>query len=108
MPIPDQTTTRFVRFDEQTVDTHEIVPFVGDGSTIKVKCLHLFSVGINQVDIQSGPTVLAAYPLTANVQVLLPLIQGAGQYFETVEGEPLNIRLSAALRMTGFVIFEQN
>ncbi len=104
----DQTTTRFVQFDEVTIASFEVVRFIGDGSTIKVKGLHLFSAGINEVDIRSGSTDLAEYPLTANVQVLLPLIQGAGQYFETEPGESLNIALSAALRVTGFLIYEQS
>lgn len=108
MAIPDQVTTRYVQFDEVTIDTFEVVPFVGDGSTIKVKCLHLFSAGINEVDIRSGSTDLAEYPLTANVQLFLALIQGAGQYFETEPGESLNITLSAALRVTGFLIYEQS
>ena len=105
---PDQVTTKYVQFDEVTSDSFEVVPFIGDGSTIKVKCLHLFSAGINEVDIRSGTTDLAEYPLTANVQVFLPLIVGSGQYFETEPGESLNIALSAGLRVTGFVIYEQS
>lgn len=99
--------TKRVAFDENTIATHEAVEGAS-GKTIKVKAMHLHCLGTCEVSIQSGSTVLAAYPLIAQDQISLSMIEGADRYFETVAGEALNIDLAQAIRVTGFVVYEQS
>lgn len=99
--------TKRIAFDENTIATHEVVTAVA-GQTVKVKAMHLHCLGTCEVSIQSGSTVRAAYPLIAQDQITLPMIEGADRYFETVAGEALNIDLAQAIRVTGFLVFEQS
>ncbi len=107
MPPADQVRTRRVQFDESAAETHEVVPAVA-GETIKVKELHLYSAGTTEVTIQSGTTPLAAYPLLVGDQINLHMIEGSDRHFETVDNEALNILLGSAIRVTGFLVYEQS
>ena len=99
--------TKRVAFDENTVAIHQVVEAVG-GKTIKIKALNLFAAGTVEVTLQSGSTTLAAWPLTINTQINLAMIEGADRYFETAENEAFSIDLGDAVRLTGFVVYEQS
>lgn len=103
----DQVKTRRVRFDENTIATFAVVAGVA-GKTIKVKELHLVFVGANTLNIRTDATILASYPMIAGDQINLGMIEHQDRHFETVAGEDLNFALTAALRVTGFVVYEQS
>ncbi len=104
----DQVRTKRIAFDENTVATHEVVAAIGGDERIKVKAMHLHCLGTCEVSIQTGSTVLAAYPLIAQDQISLDMIEGSDRWFETAVGEALNIDLAQAERVTGFIVYEQS
>lgn len=99
--------TKRVAFDESTAVPHIAIAGVA-GQTIMVKELFLISAGAVELTVRSGSTDLAGFPLNTDVQVDLGMIEGSDRHFETADGEDFILDLDGAVRVSGFLVYEQS
>ena len=103
----DTVRTKRLMFDQATSGDHVVVPGVEE-KRVKIKSMFLCAMGNQTVTIRSNSTVLATLPLPANGIINLSMILGNDRYFETDEGAAFIINLSASIRFTGFLVYEQS
>lgn len=103
------TKTIHLLFDENTIASFVALAGVA-GKTIAVKAFKLFSAGTVSVEIRSDANLLAGpYALAAGESAdSSGMAWGSEFFFETNDGEDLVINLSAAIRVTGWLVVEQS
>lgn len=100
--MPSSLLNRSASFDQNTAATHEVVAAI-TGYRIVVVGYHLVSGGTNTVVFKSGSTArTGAIPVAAAGNLAMPPV---GPLFATTAGAALNITLSGAQQLAGYVIY---
>jgi ribosomal protein S4E len=100
--------TKRVNFDQTTAATHVAVTKPEGSKHIRVKEVHLISAGNVNLTFQDGAgTKLAGlYALAAQAAISLPHTTGDNFHFRAADGESLDIVLSGAVQVGGFIVYE--
>lgn len=102
--MPSPLLTKTAAFSQNTAATHEVVAAVA-GKRIIVTGYELTSGGTNTVTWKSASTSLSgASDVAAGTRLGQPLTDGF--YFATAAGEALNITLSGAQKLAGYVNYQ--
>lgn len=88
-------------FDENTAATHEIVALTA-GKRMTVYEVYLAAAGANDVTWKSNTTILLG-PVGLTAGNIMHIPAGTLPFCSVASGEALNLTLSAAARVTGWV-----
>lgn len=102
--MPSPLLTKTAAFSQNTAATHEVVAAV-TGKRIIVTGYELTAGGTNTVVWKSASTALSgASDVVSGTRLAQPLTDGF--YLATAKGEALNITLSGAQKLAGYVNYQ--
>lgn len=103
-----KTRTEHVAFDKAAAASHVVVAPPDGSRRIRVKAVHLVSAGTVNLTFEDsdGTNLTGLMALAAQSMISLPLHPLDDFYFECPLGKGLNILLSGAVQVGGFIIYQ--